>query len=65
MIFKHTYREHNSLANALSKLGLKLDMGVVTFSESLDGMIVNQGNLIFFRVAEYLFCSAWFQLLID
>ena len=48
VIFKHTYREHNTLADALSKLGLKLDMGVVTFSESMDGMIVNQGNLYLF-----------------
>ena len=48
VIFKHTYREHNMLADALSKLGLKLDMGVVSFSESMDGMIVNQGNLYLF-----------------
>ena len=48
VIFKHTYREHNSLADALSKLGLKLDMGVITYSESLDGLIVNQGNLYLF-----------------
>ena len=48
MIFKHTYREHNSLANALSKQGLKLDMGVVSFSETMDGLIVNHGNLNLF-----------------
>ena len=48
MIFKHTYREHNMLADALSKLGLNLDMGVIAFTESLDGLIVNQGNLSLF-----------------
>ena len=48
VIFKHTYREHNTLAHALSKQGLNLDMGVVSFSETLDGLIVNQGNLNLF-----------------
>ena len=48
MIFKHTYREHNSLADALSKQVLKLDMGVVSFSETMDGLIVNHGNLNLF-----------------
>ena len=48
VIFKHTYREHNTLEDALSKLGLKLDMGVVSFSESMDGMIVKHGNLYLF-----------------
>ena len=32
VIFKHTYCEHNTLADALSKQGLNLDMGVVSFS---------------------------------
>ena len=48
MIFKHTYREHNMLADALSKQGLNLDMGAVAFSESMDGLIVNQGILNLF-----------------
>ena len=48
MIFKHTYREHNSLADALSKQGLELDMGFVSFSETIDGLIVNQGILNLF-----------------
>ena len=48
MIFKHIYREHNSLADVLSKQGLNLDMGVVSFSEHLDGLIVNQGSLNLF-----------------
>ena len=48
VIFKHTYREHNTLADALSKQGLNLDMGVVSFLETMDGLIVNQGNLNLF-----------------
>ena len=32
VIFKHTYQEHNSLANELSKKSLQLDMGFVSFS---------------------------------
>ena len=48
VIFKHTYREHNTLADALSKQGMNLDMGVVTFTESMDGLIVNQGILNLF-----------------
>jgi len=48
VIFKHTYREHNTLADALSKQGLNLDLGVVSFSETMDGLIVNHGNLNLF-----------------
>ena len=48
MIFKHTYREHNTLADALSKRGLNLDMGIISFLETMDGLIVNQGNLYLF-----------------
>ena len=48
VIFKHTYREHNTLADALSKQGLNLDMGAISFSESFEGLIVNQGNLYLF-----------------
>ena len=46
--FRHTYREHNMQADALSKQGMKLDMGLVSFSESLDGLIINQGILNLF-----------------
>ena len=48
VIFKHTFREHNTLADELSKLGLNLDLGFVSFSETMDGLIVNHGNLILF-----------------
>ena len=48
VIFKHTYREHNSLADELSKKSLQLDMGLVSFSEVMDGLVINQGNLDLF-----------------
>ena len=48
VIFKHTFREHNSLANALSKKSLHLDMGFVSFTETVDGLVINQGNLDLF-----------------
>ena len=48
VIFKHTFREHNSLADELSKKALHLDMGHVTFSEILDDLVINQGSLDLF-----------------
>ena len=48
VIFKHTYREHNMLANGLSKQALNLDMGYGTFFESLDGMVIEHGQFILF-----------------
>ena len=48
VIFKHTFREHNSLADDLSKKALQLDMGYVSFSETLDGLDINHGSLDLF-----------------
>ena len=48
VIFKHTFREHNSLADELSKKALQLDMGFVSYSETLDGLGINQGSLALF-----------------
>ena len=48
VIFKHIFREQNSQADGLSKQALKLDMGCGTFSEILDGMVINHGQLILF-----------------
>ena len=48
VIFKHTFREHNSLADELSKRALQLDMGFVSYSETLDGLVINQGSLALF-----------------
>ena len=44
VIFKHIYREHNSLADGLSKEAIKLDMGHGSFTESLDGLVINDGH---------------------
>ena len=48
VIFKHTFREHNSLADELSKKALDLDMGLVSFSETMDGWVIYQGSLELF-----------------
>ena len=48
VIFKHIFREHNSQADGLTKQALKLDMGYGTFSEILDGMVINHGQLVLF-----------------
>ena len=48
VIFKHTFREHNTLADELSKKAVYLDMGCVSFSESLDGLVINQDSLDLF-----------------
>ena len=40
--------EHNSLADGLSKQALKLDMVYGTFSENLDGMVINHGHFVLF-----------------
>ena len=48
VIFKHTFREHNSLADELSKRALQLALGFVSYSETLDGLVINQGSLALF-----------------
>ena len=48
VIFKHIFREHNSLADGLSKQALKLDTRYGTFSEILDGMVINHGQFVLF-----------------
>ena len=48
VIFKHIFREHNSLADGLSKQALNLDMGYGNFSKTLDGMVINHGQLVLF-----------------
>ena len=48
VIFKHIFREHNSLADGLSKQALKLDMGHGFFTENLDGMVINDGHFVLF-----------------
>ena len=48
VIFKHIYREHNSMADGLSKQALKLDMGSGIFFESLEGLIIDRGQFMLF-----------------
>ena len=48
VIFKHTFREHNTLADELSKKALHLDMGFVSLSETLEDLVINQGSLDLF-----------------
>ena len=48
VIFKHIYREHNSLADGLSKSALNLDMGYGKFTETLDGLVIAQDLFVLF-----------------
>ena len=48
VIFKHTFREHNKLADELSKQTRNLDMGYGSFSETLDGLVINHGQYVLF-----------------
>ena len=48
VIFKHIYREHNMMADGLSKQALLLDMGSGTFCESLDGLVIDHGHFLLF-----------------
>ena len=42
---KHIYREHNQMANSLSKKALFVESGFGNCMESLNGMIIDHGNL--------------------
>ena len=46
--FNHTFREHNMLADELSKKALSLDMGSGHFSEYLDGKHIGDGQFTLF-----------------
>ena len=48
VIFKHTFQEHNTQADGLSKRALNLDMGFGFFTETLDAMVIKQGNFFLF-----------------
>ena len=48
VIFKHIYREHNSLADALSKEAILLDMGHGYYTEFLDGLVINKGHFVLY-----------------
>ena len=44
----HIFREHNMLADGLSKRALKLEVGTGLFSEILDGQVIEDGHFLFF-----------------
>ena len=46
--FKHIFREHNMLADDLSKKDLKLDIGSGYFTETLNGMVIHDGHFSLF-----------------
>ena len=48
VIFKHIFREHNTLADGHSKQALNFDMGLGSFSETLEGLVINHGHYDFF-----------------
>ena len=46
--FSHTYREHNQLANRLSKFALSLALGCGNFFEFLDGLLASSDTFQLF-----------------
>ena len=48
MSFNHIYREHNTLANDLSKQALLLDLGIGHFTETMDGLSIREGHFSLF-----------------
>ena len=48
MTFNHIFREHNMLADGLSKKALILEVGKGHFSETLDGKILGDGHFTLF-----------------
>ena len=48
MNLKHIYREHNQMADSLSKSALSLDLGFEIFQEHLLDMNSEQGNFQFY-----------------
>ena len=46
--FNHIFREHNMLANGLSKKALKLEVGSGHFTETLDGKVIEDGHFSLF-----------------
>ena len=45
---RHVYREHNQSADSLSKEALLLSLGLLSFSEIMNGTICMNGNLKLF-----------------
>ena len=48
LTINHTFREHNTLADGLSKSALKHEIGTWYFSEIMDGQVINDGQFQLF-----------------
>ena len=46
--FNHIFREHNMLADGLSKKALNLELGKGHFSETMDGKVIGEGHFTLF-----------------
>ena len=46
--FNHIFREHNMLADDLSKKALKMEMGSGYYLEFLDGLVIGEGHFTLF-----------------
>ena len=46
--FNHIYHEHNMLADSLSKLALNMEVGYGHFTKSLDGKVIEEGQISLF-----------------
>ena len=65
--FDHIFREHNKLADSLSKKALNLEMGKGYFTETWDDMVIGEGYFTLFwwshlssiLLALYMLISAW------
>ena len=44
----HIYREHNTLADGLSKKALLLDMGIGYYTKTMDGLDIGYGHITLF-----------------
>ena len=48
VIFNHIFREHNMLADGLSKMALNLEVGYGHLTETLDGKVIEDGHFTLF-----------------
>ena len=46
--FNHIFREHNTLADGLSKMALNLEVGSGHFTETLNGEVIEDGHFTLF-----------------
>ena len=69
MTINHTFREHNKLADGLSKRALKLGIGTGHFSEIMDGQVIKDGHFSLFWWLFTFFSSgivmSYFSIIID